>query len=386
MKILFVSSGLSFQFGGSAVSEASLCRELQKQHDVEILTPVGRLEKDFVSEYNLKNVQEFSPLQRWSREFPTVDICHLNGHWKWPYFFIARQCQRRDIPYIIHPRGMFLVGHRSVFKKRAFNSILGKTLVRNASGVIALSEFEKERQFSPYKIPEEKIRVIPNGIPVPSQIFESIDSPAGVKKHFLYIGRLEARKNLLFLIDAFKKYVEAGGTSDLLLVGPVERGYDREVENQIRLTGMKGKVFVLAPAYGEQKTALLREATAVIYPTLDEPFGRVPFEAIAHGVLPIIPSESGSAEYIRPLLPHSIYTHQDVTSLARIMRLTDSDLYGLQREALPRAKEWVRHELNWEKIVEKVVAFYDAILLKRPIASAVDRNLSTGRLGKSATH
>ena len=109
--------------------------------------------------------------------------------------------------WVIHPRGMLLMGHRRVLLKRIFNLVIGSWIIKNASKVIALSRYETE-QFKPHRIPPERVQIIPNGVPLEQR------GKRDPKPYFLYIGRIESRKNLIFLIQAFQKYRQSGGTQD----------------------------------------------------------------------------------------------------------------------------------------------------------------------------
>lgn len=376
MKVLFVTSGLSYHHGGSAFSEGALIQALQKHVSVTVLVEEGRLEEGFKKDHELKDARNFRRLEtvkaffqkkHWIRKLiQESSICHFNGHWKWHYFFLTRICKQLNVPYLLHPRGMLFIGHRKKWIKPIFNFFLGSSIVRDADKVIALSHYEVN-QFRPYHLKSSSVEVIPNGIPVPHLSHPTRPTlPAGVESYFLYIGRIESRKNLLFLVDAFKVFLDKGGKSALLIVGPVEYGYDVEVRARIASQGVGRKVFILKPMYKGEKESLLHFSKGVVYPTFDEPYGRVPFEAIGCLSYPVIPDESGSAEYIQPFLPQCIYQHQNKRSLADVLyrlecvRGKETDL------SLKKAKDWVEEALDWSKISEQVLRVYHSLDTKSP--------------------
>lgn len=371
MKTLFVSSGLSYHYGGSAFSEGSLIQALQKKVPVTVLVEEEKLEEGFQKDHDLKDVRRFKRMDtvfawlqkgHWIRRLiQESSVCHFNGHWKWHYFFLSRICKKTGVPYVLHPRGMLLVGHRKKYLKPIFNFLIGNPIVKDASKVIALSRFEVG-QFEPYHLNSSTIEVIPNGIPVPKIVKTNTPKlPSGVNSYFLYIGRIESRKNLLFLVDAFKAFQEGGGKSSLLMVGPVEHGYDDEVKNRIRSQGLSGKAFVLGPVYKAEKEALLYHSKGVVYPSFDEPYGRVPFEAIGCLSYPVIPDESGSAEYIQPLLPKCIYRHQDKGSLSSVLLELEKVSSKESDSALAEAKNWVEDALDWARISSQVLTLYEKV-------------------------
>ena len=99
----------------------------------------------------------------------------------------------------------------------------------------------------------------------------------------------------------------------------------------------------------------------MIYPTIDEPYGRVPFEAIGALTYPVIPDKSGSAEYIRPLHPGCIYKHQNKDSLSQILLALEKKDRVADAPALKAAQDWLAREINWDRVTGKVLALYQEL-------------------------
>jgi glycosyltransferase involved in cell wall biosynthesis len=358
LSILLFTPGLTPHFGGSAVSEASLARSLANRCEVSVVCRRGKVDKDFIKSFDLKEVTEYSPLEifrawlfgnTWLNDLlKRSDVLHLNGHWKWENYFLCRLSVRYNVPYVFHPRGMLVLGYRKTFLKKVFNLMIGNFIIRNAAKIIALSNFEV-RQFQSHPIKDSQIAIIPNGISVPKQYPE--DSRA--RNAFLYIGRIEQRKNLIFLVRAFNAYLKSGGKNRLLLVGPIERGYDKQIQKYI-----SENVSILPPVYGDGKWALMSSATAVIYPTWEEPFGRVPFEALAVGCPVIVPKKSGSFEYLRDKFPDCGYEDDNFDSLITLMRFMDKPSNRELKTQVVISQNWVLTRLAWEKISSEVIQVY----------------------------
>lgn len=370
MKVLFLSSGLKAKYGGPSISESSLACELRQHCSVTVLCPDDRLDHNFAKDKGLADVISFSAheaVDAWlsnghwlARAIAASDIVHINGHWRWENHFIARLSNKFAVPVILHPRGMCLVGHRKIWVKKIFNIFLGNFVVERASRIVVLSKFEK-RHFASYRVNEQQFAVCPNAV-VSSQ--DGLGCCGEGKRpvsndYFLYLGRLESRKNLLFLLEAFAKYRRAGGSAALVCVGPVERGYDNKLLKRSLELGVQSDLKIMESVYDARKWDYMHGALAVVYPAVEEPFGRVPFEAVAAGVYPIIPDESGSAEYLGTYLNESIYRHQDVTDLED--RFHFFEKRGQKGESLDMAKVWVETQLNWQRIGERVFALYQEV-------------------------
>jgi glycosyltransferase involved in cell wall biosynthesis len=193
--------------------------------------------------------------------------------------------------------------------------------------------------------------------------------------YFLYFGRLESRKNLVFLIEAFSRYRRDGGKGHLILMGPIERAYDKVLYRAIRREGLEAIVHLLAPVYGPDKTRYLKHSVAVIYPAVEEPFGRVPFESVAAGTFPLVPVESGSAEYLAPYLSGCLYPIEDKDALVSCMREIEQ-LSSVQRtKHLAAARSWVEKKLNWETVCAQVLGVYQSVLAESQSVLAQHTNL-----------
>jgi len=385
-RILFFSSGLAPEYGGAAISEASLCKSLSGQVDVHLVCREDRWNRKFIRDFGLKNPLEYTPkdfydgwrdpnhpIRNW---FSHVSVVHLNGHWRWEYYFISKICLELNIPYVLHPRGMMLVAGRKHTLKKVFNYLIGRSLVQRAFKVIALSHYETN-QLKPYELNEENILVIPNGICGASETEQPHEVQA-LSDHFLYFGRLEHRKNLLFLLDAYYRYRQLGGNKKLRLKGPIEHGYEQLILKKIEELQLGHHVSILAPTYGTEKWRHLNQAIAVIYPCLDEPFGRVPFETLLAGGFPIVPSESGGAEYLKPVLPEAIYPTTKADSLAQRMLWAEKATLEARRFLLQSARDWVVRHLDWSKISSEIIQLYWSASQAHSIHAAnVELTLST---------
>ncbi len=371
MRVLFVSSGLSARFGGAPISEASLAAQLGQHCSVSVLCPTERLDMTFLRQFGVKEGHAFRPREvyaAWRGKASPLnallegaDVLHLNGHWRWENYCFAELARKRGIPYVLHPRGMCLVGHRKVWRKKIFNRLLGSSIVRHAAKIILLSHYEAA-QLTPYGVGEDKLQVIPNGITIPP----TDGGPTGKGRYFLYYGRLEARKNLIFLLEAFARYRQNGGNARLWCMGPVERHYDVLLERRSHQLNLRDSFRLKEPTYGGEKWNIIRNSLGVIYPSKDEPFGRVPFEAVAAGVVPVIPDDSGSAEYLSKFLPSCIYPQGDAGRLAEVLARLDTASRTGADLGLSKAHNWVARELNWAYIGEKVFGLYTSLTALSP--------------------
>lgn len=236
-------------------------------------------------------------------------------------------------------------------------------VLRQASGVIAVSEATKRDLLELYGIEAERVTVIPHG--VDGQVFRpsSREDVERVRRRFgiagpyvLSLGGIEPRKNLPNLVEAFARLPPSDRPTLVLAGGSVEwnpEGRDslrkalseapREVAEQVVLTGYVQE---------QEKVALLGGAEALVYPSLYEGFGLPVLEAMACGTpvvtsaLSALPEVAGDAALlVDPEDPAAI-----AAAVARV--LGEEDLRrDLRLRGLSRAAGY-----TWESTARRTAA------------------------------
>ncbi len=175
---------------------------------------------------------------------------------------------------------------------RSFASVYQFLLPRLAQrvlGITTVSQFSKERLLHYFKIPEECIQVVANGI---GREFQKVEEEQVLKTkkilginrpYFLYVGSIDPRKNLKTLFNAW----QAASLNDfeLIIVGARNTIFDQDAlhtcEKGIRFLGRVPND-LLVPLYCG--------AYASIAPSLYEGFGLPLLESLACGT-PCIASD-----------------------------------------------------------------------------------------------
>lgn len=153
-----------------------------------------------------------------------------------------------------------------------------------------------------YKLPLSKLAVIPNGYD--RHLFQGVSADEVAKvmqdhqvkdPYLLFLGRLEARKNVVRLIEAFYRLRDSGiFGGQLVLVGNPGVGYE-----QIRdLIGKRDSGTIIHTGYlpDRERACLLAGARAFVFPSLHEGFGIPILEAFAAGTPVITSAEGATAE------------------------------------------------------------------------------------------
>lgn len=175
-----------------------------------------------------------------------------------------------------------------------------KWSARWAKNIIVDSEFVRRDVQDTYGVDPAKLTVIPLGYD--RGMFEetTVKSVTDTMAHYrlkdpylLFIGRLEARKNVARLIEAFYRLTDSGlFGGQLVLAGNPGVGYD---EIRTLISKQRKPDQIIQPGYisSESRSALLKGARAFVFPSLYEGFGIPILEAFAAGT-PVLTSDRGA--------------------------------------------------------------------------------------------
>jgi glycosyltransferase involved in cell wall biosynthesis len=244
----------------------------------------------------------------------------------------AKECRKRNIPYLVEPIGMFVPIVRSVFLKRAYHRLWGREMLAGAAAIVVTSEQEREELLAG-GIAAEKVILRRNGVDVPSTMpargsFRRALRIADRDKLILFLGRLSQKKSPDLLLQAFAGLPESIAPPDAVLhlafVGPDESGMKSQLTHMAGELGVSGRVHFSPPLEGNAKWSAYRDADIFVLPSQNENFGNTAAEAVAAGTPVIVTEQCG----IAPLLKDTaglIVRHEEVELRNALIRLLENE-------------------------------------------------------------
>ncbi len=179
-----------------------------------------------------------------------------------------------------------------------------------ADKVICVSPDTQAVLFRRYKIDPSRLLVIPNGIPCkPVQIADHF----GRGQEILYVGRIDKRKGVDFLIEAFEELNKTNPKVTLHIAG---EGKDRKkLENYCRRKGLN--IVFHGFLSDADLDDLYKQVSVQIVPSIFEGFGLVVLEAMSKGIPVIATNVDGIRGIIEDGWNGILVTFGDRISLAR---------------------------------------------------------------------
>jgi len=221
----------------------------------------------------------------------SIDLVHATDH------YIPRH---RNIPVVATLHDAIPLSHPEWVNAgfRKLKNTLWKRAAHWAAHIITISEYSKQEIAHYFAIDAQKISVIPNGVderwfrPVDEQARNKVLKQYNLPRHyFLVVGTLQPRKNIARIIEAYRS-LPAGIRHEVPLIVVGRAGW--RCENVVEM--------LTSPAAGDSLRwlkhlpdddlfAVLKGATALVFPSLCEGFGLPVVEAFAAGT-PVITSNT----------------------------------------------------------------------------------------------
>lgn len=235
----------------------------------------------------------------WAPRFWTQIALSIEMLWRAPDVLFV---PAHTVP-LIHPRRTVVTIHGLEYEfcpegyslwERIYMHYSIKFSCQAASTVICVSENTKRDVMKLYQVTEKKIAVISEGYEQTGNMKqESGIKNENKKPYVLFIGRLETRKNIVRIIEAFEILKEKYQIPhELILAGKPGYGYETI---RLRILDSRFKNEIREVGYVDETTKwqLLRNADVFLFPTLYEGFGIPVLEAQSVGV-PVVTSSTSS--------------------------------------------------------------------------------------------
>jgi glycosyltransferase involved in cell wall biosynthesis len=167
-----------------------------------------------------------------------------------------------------------------------FQWYLPQVLIQ-ATHIICNSKVTASETIDRFRIPAAKVTAIPLAYDA-NHFCVSDEEEIADPPYFLYLGRHDPYKNVARIIAAFSKLSNADGY-ELWLAGSGDRRHTPQLHARVRELGLERRVRFLEYIPYPDLPKIIRQARALVFPSLWEGFGLPVLEAMACGT-PVITS------------------------------------------------------------------------------------------------
>lgn len=224
-----------------------------------------------------------------------------------------------------------------------------------ADVIVAVSEFTRRTVVEKYGINPEKVKVVHNGV-----LLGNKDKFYDVKIFpndyvVSFVGRITIQKGPLYFVEAAKIVSDFIPNVKFLVTGSGDML--PQMINRVAELGLSDKVVFTGFLRGKELDKIYAMSDVYVMPSVSEPFGITPLEAIANGTPVIISKQSGVSEVLRNCLKVDYW---DVEKMANyiIAVLKYSEL----RDTLKTHAFMEITNINWDNAAKKLLGIYEEVL------------------------
>jgi glycosyltransferase involved in cell wall biosynthesis len=291
-----------------------------------------------------------------------VDVVHLMGHWTFINALVYFIGKRLNKPYVICPAGALLIYGRSKIIKMLYNLVIGKSIIRNANGHIAITT-DEVNQFQDYGVKGDKVSVISNGIN--AEDFQANDIAEFRRKYglgdvpfIMFVGRLDSIKGPDLLLRAFCNVRDKLRDFHLVFVGP-DGGMLAELKGMVADAGVGDRVHFIGYLGGADKSQAYHAAELLVIPSRQEAMSFVVLEAGITGTPVLITDQCGFNEVATIGGGQVVPASAEGIEKGLIEILTDPN--GLKSKGV-NLKKYIYTYFIWNSVIDKYIKLYRQIL------------------------
>lgn len=182
-------------------------------------------------------------------------------------------------------------------------------------------------------------------------------------KKILYIGKIEERRNIIFLVDLLKELKKDIQGVKLFLIGNGETKYTRKVFEHAKQNGVFENITYFKSIKQEKIRKIYENSDVFVLPTSYEIFGMVLLESMYFGIPVVTTLNGGSSTLIDNMEDGIICPLLDVQQWKDSIKklIEDEEFYKkISQNEIEKIKEY-----TWDALVEKFVEVYNFNLIRK---------------------
>ena len=279
------------------------------------------------------------------------DVIHSHDWLTYPAGIHAKQVTGK--PLVIHVHATDFDRSRGNVNPTVF--AIEKDGMNNADHIITVSNLTRQTVIEKYGINPDKVTTVHNAVEPLSEEIRSIKMQKGKDKVVTFLGRITMQKGPEYFVEAASRVLAKTHNVRFVMAGSgdmmekmIRLAADRDIADRFHFTGF---------LKGRQVYEMLAASDVYIMPSVSEPFGISPLEAMQMGVPSIISKQSGCAEILENVIKVDYW---DINALA-------DSIYAIIK--YPALYNHLRDKglaeidtIQWKKAGAKVIDIYHKVI------------------------
>lgn len=280
------------------------------------------------------------------------DVIHSHDWLTYPAGIHAKQITGK--PLVIHVHATDFDRSRGNVNPDVFR--IEKDGMNYADHIITVSNLTRQTVIEKYGISPDKVTTVHNAVEPMSEEIMAIEMPRNPKEKVVtFLGRITMQKGPEYFVEVAAQVLRKTNNVRFVMAGSgdmmnkmIRLAAERDIADKFQFTGF---------LRGKQVYEMLKSSDVYMMPSVSEPFGISPLEAMQVGVPSIISKQSGCAEILNNVVKTD-YWDVDAMADAVYSIITYPAMYNHMKE------EGIRevNEIKWEYAGQKVIDIYRKVM------------------------
>ncbi len=282
----------------------------------------------------------------------TFDIIHAHDWLAYPAGMAAKRMSGK--PLVIHV-------HATEFDRSGGNVNPGVYAIERegmevADKIIAVSNLTRDTIVEKYGIPREKITTVYNAVAPMGKSQSPLVKKGVNEKVVAFLGRITMQKGPEYFIEAASLVLNKMNNVRFVMAGSGDM-MDKMINRTAEL-GITDKFHFTGFLQSNDVYQMFEMTDVFVMPSISEPFGIVPLEAMRSGVPVIISNQSGVAEILENAMKIDFWdTHAMADAIFGLLNYP-----SLAKHFKTKGKQEVKN-LKWINSAENVKEVYESALM-----------------------
>lgn len=227
-----------------------------------------------------------------------------------------------------------------------------------ADKIVAVSEWTRNIIIQRHGINPDKIVVVHNGCDTttPPKLQPTLSSlKAEGKKIILYHGRITIQKGVDYFVRAARRVVDVDPNVVFVISGWGDM--TNQIIAQVGALGLSKHVIFAGALWEEERDRMYQSVDLLVMPSVSEPFGLVPLEALQHGAPSLISKQSGVAEVLTHALKVDFWDTEEMAN--QILSALRYPVIG--RQIVNEGRRDL-NRMSWREAAQKMYQLYRTLL------------------------
>tara|TARA_Y100001954_G_scaffold137204_1_gene146280 strand:- start:12929 stop:14203 length:1275 start_codon:yes stop_codon:yes gene_type:complete len=315
---------------------------------------IGQLDSDFSGGYGenlMAEIVRYSLVAGHLAKHEQFDVIHAHDWMTAPAGIEAKRVSGK--PLVVHAHALEFDRSGEHVNQQVYD--LERAGFEAADRIIAVSHFTRDTIIKRYSINPDKITVVHNAVSKERRLRAMRIEKPFPEKLVLFLGRITFQKGPDYFVEAAAKVLAQNPNIRFAMAGSGDM-FPRMVERMAELR-LADRFHFLGFVRGMDVERIYAMSDLYVMPSVTEPFGITPLEAMVYDVPSIVSKQSGVAEIMENAVKIDFW---DVDRLAfEILDILENE----DRAALLKLSgRRTLKRVQWEHAAEKVIHVYDQLV------------------------